>query len=55
MTTRMSIQQGSGRVPFIERLADLPGWLGKKSHFLFGPRQTGKTTWIRRVLPEARV
>ncbi len=26
-----------------------------KSHFLLGPRQTGKTTLIREVLPEARV
>lgn len=53
MTIDMAIEQRTA--PFIERLADLPGWLGKKSHFLFGPRQTGKTTWIRRVLPEARV
>lgn len=41
--------------PLIERVPDLRGWMGKKSHFLFGPRQTGKTFLIRRVLPEARV
>ncbi len=41
--------------PFIERLPDLKGWLGKKSHFLFGPRQTGKTFLVRHLLPEARV
>ncbi len=41
--------------PVIERLPDLPGWLAKRSHFLFGPRLTGKTFLIRRVLPEARV
>lgn len=41
--------------PLIERLPDVKGWLGKKSHFLFGPRQTGKTFLIRRVLPDARL
>lgn len=41
--------------PLIERLPDVNGWLGKKSHFLFGPRQTGKTFLIRRVLPDARI
>lgn len=41
--------------PLIERLPDVKGWLGKKSHFLFGPRQTGKTFLIRRVLPHARL
>ncbi|MEW6440896.1 MAG: AAA family ATPase [bacterium] len=40
---------------YIERLLDLPGLLGKKSHFLFGPRQTGKTSLIRRSLAGARV
>jgi len=29
--------------PAINRLPDLVGWMGSKSHFLFGPRQTGKT------------
>lgn len=42
-------------VPLIEREADIAGWVGKKSHFLFGPRQTGKTFLIRRALPHARV
>lgn len=41
--------------PLIERLPDVKEWLGKKSHFLFGPRQTGKTFLIRRVLPHARL
>ena len=41
--------------PFVERAVDLRAWLGRKSHFLFGPRQTGKTTWIRHALPDARV
>lgn len=42
-------------VPAVERSLDLPALLARKSHFLFGPRQTGKTTLIRRTLPEARV
>ncbi len=41
--------------PAIARIADLDGWLAKKSHFLFGPRQTGKTFLLRRSLPRARV
>ncbi len=51
MATRIQTQSS----PVIERLPDLPGWLAKRSHFLFGPRLTGKTFLIRRVLPDARV
>lgn len=40
--------------PVIARLPDLKGWISKKSHFLFGPRQTGKTFLVRQLLPEAR-
>ena len=39
----------------IDRALDLPALLARKSHFLLGPRQTGKTTLIRRALPKARV
>jgi len=42
-------------VPDVVRLPDLAAWLGAKSHFLFGPRQTGKTFLVRRTLPRARV
>jgi len=35
---------------YIERFLDLPFLLQKKSHFLFGPRQTGKTSLIRHSL-----
>jgi len=35
---------------YIERTLDLPSLLRKKSHFLFGPRQTGKTSLIRHSL-----
>jgi predicted AAA+ superfamily ATPase len=40
---------------FLRRSLDLEGLLRKKSHFLLGPRQTGKTTLIRETLPEAHV
>lgn len=39
---------------YVERVLDLPALLERKSHFLLGPRQTGKTSLIRRVLPEVR-
>jgi predicted AAA+ superfamily ATPase len=41
--------------PRIRRSADLPAWLAKKSHFLLGPRQTGKTFLVHQALPGARV
>ena len=40
---------------YISRLLDLERLLEKKSHFLFGPRQTGKTSMIRRTLKGARI
>jgi hypothetical protein len=33
---------------------DLPAPLKKKSHFLFGPRQTGKIFLIRRTMEKVR-
>ena len=39
---------------YIERGLDLPSLLLKKSHFLFGPRQTGKTSLIRHSLKGVR-
>jgi predicted AAA+ superfamily ATPase len=41
--------------PFIGRLLDLPALISKKSHFLFGPRQTGKSLLIRHALKGVRV
>jgi len=41
--------------PVIARIVDLPGLLAKKSYFLLGPRQTGKSFLIRQTLPGVRV
>lgn len=41
--------------PIIARTPDLARWLAQKSHFLLGPRQTGKTFLVRRALPRARI
>jgi predicted AAA+ superfamily ATPase len=41
--------------PVVERMLDLPALLQKKSHFLLGPRQTGKTFLIQRTLKDARI
>jgi len=38
----------------IGRALDLAKASARKSHFLFGPRQTGKTFLVRRTLPQAR-
>lgn len=40
---------------YTPRFLQLDRLLAKKSFFLFGPRATGKTTLIRRQLPQARV
>jgi len=44
-----------GNIPYIDRIVDLKALLSKKSHFLFGPRQTGKTFLIRHTLKDVRV
>jgi predicted AAA+ superfamily ATPase len=38
----------------ISRLLNIEDLLSRKSHFLFGPRQTGKTFLARRILKNAR-
>jgi len=40
---------------WVPRLLDLPGLLSKRSHFLFGPRQTGKTSLVRYSLGDAKL
>lgn len=39
----------------IDRFVNLPALLEKKSHFLLGPRQTGKTFLVQHTLKNARV
>jgi uncharacterized protein len=41
--------------PWVERVLDLPALLQKRSHFLLGPRQTGKTFLIQHTLHNVRV
>lgn len=48
-------QDSRACLPAIERIPDLKRWLKSKSHFLFGPRQTGKSFLIRHTLPDHRV
>jgi len=40
---------------FLPRVLDIDRLLARKSHFLFGPRQTGKTSLIQHSLSGARV
>ena len=47
--------QGPAAHEWIPRRLDLPALLAKRSHFLLGPRQTGKTSLIRKTLGSARV
>src|SRR5574341_611618 len=41
--------------PVVSRALDLPELLRRKSHFLLGPRQTGKTFLVRHALQNARI
>jgi predicted AAA+ superfamily ATPase len=54
MTMAAAITQGQDP-PCVERTLDFPALLAKKSHFLLGPRQTGKSFLARRTLPGVRV
>ncbi|MGH7254946.1 MAG: AAA family ATPase, partial [Nitrospirales bacterium] len=58
MTTESSFGKLAPMVeapPVIDRIIDLPGLLEKKSHFLLGPRQTGKSFLIAHTLKDVRV
>jgi predicted AAA+ superfamily ATPase len=41
--------------PWIPRTLDLASLVARRSHFLLGPRQTGKTSLLRAALPGAKV
>ncbi len=45
----------AGAPPWIPRTLDPGSLVAKRSHFLLGPRQTGKTSLIRTALPGAKV
>ena len=45
----------NGGPGYIERFIDLGSLLKKKSYFLFGPRQTGKSSLIKHNFPSAKV
>jgi uncharacterized protein len=51
----MDATQNSNENIFVERIVDLPSLVGKRSFFLLGPRQTGKTFLIRHTLKNVRV
>jgi predicted AAA+ superfamily ATPase len=55
MTMKATNEHVGGGVSYIQRILDLPALLEKRSHFLLGPRQTGKTFLIRHTLPGVRV
>jgi predicted AAA+ superfamily ATPase len=55
MTMKTSNEQIGEPIPFVPRLLDIKGLLRGKSHFLFGPRQTGKTSLVRRTMKDAKV
>lgn len=52
--TTMATMKHAPHSGWISRTLDLPGLLAKRSHFLLGPRQTGKTSLVRHTLKEAR-
>jgi predicted AAA+ superfamily ATPase len=54
MTMKTAPIKSTGTLPAIPRLLNLEELLSRKSHFLFGPRQTGKTFLARRMLKNAR-
>ena len=51
----MSLNAMNDTIPYIERLVDLKALLAQKSHFILGPRQTGKTFLIRHTLENVRI
>ncbi len=55
MTTNMTTKTHKDSLPVVDRVLDLPGLVSKKSHFLLGPRQTGKTFLVRLRLKDVKV
>jgi len=55
MTMKMPNKINGNAPPYIDRALNLSALLEKKSYFLFGPRQTGKTSLIRHSLKGVKV
>jgi len=55
MTMKSSNGNKDNGLPYVQRILDLPALMEKKSHFLFGPRQTGKTSLIHHTLKGVKV
>ena len=55
MTMSLSVDNTAGSGQWVDRILDLPMLLKGKSHFLLGPRQTGKTLLVQRTLHDVRV
>lgn len=55
MTMNKTYRETNREPVFIPRTLDLVNLLGKKSYFLFGPRQTGKSFLLRHVLKGVKV
>jgi predicted AAA+ superfamily ATPase len=55
MTPPMTNKSANNGSRWVQRTLDLRGLLEKKSHFLLGPRQTGKTFLVRHILKDVRV
>jgi predicted AAA+ superfamily ATPase len=55
MTMESTKINKSSHPPYVERFLNLSQLLDKKSHFLLGPRQTGKTFLFRHTLKGVRL
>ena len=55
MTMKSSNGNKNSDLPYVPRILDIPALMEKKSHFLFGPRQTGKTSLIYHTLKGVKV
>jgi predicted AAA+ superfamily ATPase len=55
MTMELSAKKRPEKDLYIDRVLDIAALLEKKSHFLFGPRQTGKTALVHRRLGGVRL
>ena len=55
MTMKSSNGNKNSDLPYVPRILDIPALMEKKSHFLFGPRQTGKTSLIYHTLKRVKV